>query len=414
MHEYKITNHSIAIPIAGVLYSALLLIGLLTSFSANAQAQVVPTSTNTTISIEDDVFVDGNITVSEGTTITWTNNGDDDHTVTADDGSFDSGTLNPGESFTHTFATAGTYPYYCEFHGDEGGAGMSATIMVTALAATTTDTSSTSTATTTSSTSTDVTPPIISSVSATSTSEGEQAIINWVTDEAANSQVAYGTSSTYSTYSMLDSEFVMDHSLTLSSLVPDTTYHFQVISTDENGNTAYSNDLTFIASATTSTATTTDTDTDTDTDTNTDTGTTSTTTSTTTSPIDLQTLRDLLIQLLDKVIALQAKVDQALGNNNGGSGGTGTTTPSGSATLTPSSITLKAGDSIDFNGRNFGVEESIRVSRDGLHILTTHADGGGNFSTGSITVPATAGTYEYKFVGQNSGISRSSFVQVTQ
>jgi hypothetical protein len=36
--------------------------------------------------------------------------------VTADDGSFDSGTLNPGASFSQTFSTAGTFTYHCAIH----------------------------------------------------------------------------------------------------------------------------------------------------------------------------------------------------------------------------------------------------------------------------------------------------------
>jgi len=46
----------------------------------------------------------------------WTNEGDEPHTVTADDGQFDSGTLNPGESFMVTFEGSGTLSYYCEIH----------------------------------------------------------------------------------------------------------------------------------------------------------------------------------------------------------------------------------------------------------------------------------------------------------
>jgi plastocyanin len=53
------------------------------------------------------------------------------HTVTADDGSFDSGTLSSGKSFSYTFNTAGDFPYHCTFHGGPGGEGMAGTVTVT-------------------------------------------------------------------------------------------------------------------------------------------------------------------------------------------------------------------------------------------------------------------------------------------
>ena len=39
-----------------------------------------------------------------------------DHTVTADDGSFDSGNLPDGKTFRHTFKKPGKYKYHCEYH----------------------------------------------------------------------------------------------------------------------------------------------------------------------------------------------------------------------------------------------------------------------------------------------------------
>lgn len=71
------------------------------------------------------------LTFPAGTTVIWTNQGFLPHTVTADDGAFDSGTLNPGDTFQFTFDQPGTYPYHCRFHGGSGGVGMSGTITVT-------------------------------------------------------------------------------------------------------------------------------------------------------------------------------------------------------------------------------------------------------------------------------------------
>jgi plastocyanin len=48
--------------------------------------------------------------IAIGDTVRWTNTGTHPHTITANDGSFD-GTVQPGESFQHTFVTLGTFPY---------------------------------------------------------------------------------------------------------------------------------------------------------------------------------------------------------------------------------------------------------------------------------------------------------------
>jgi hypothetical protein len=48
--------------------------------------------------------------------VTWSNAGQDEHTVTADDNSFDSGNLDPGDGFSWYFSTAGTYSYTCGLH----------------------------------------------------------------------------------------------------------------------------------------------------------------------------------------------------------------------------------------------------------------------------------------------------------
>src|SRR5829696_7322401 len=51
-----------------------------------------------------------------GSTITWTINGALPHAMTADDGSFDSGVLNPGDSYTVAFDEQGTVTYFCAVH----------------------------------------------------------------------------------------------------------------------------------------------------------------------------------------------------------------------------------------------------------------------------------------------------------
>lgn len=54
--------------------------------------------------------------IPAGTWVTWTNNGQEAHTVTSDDGSFDSGDLEPSDGFSWYFDTPGTYTYTCADH----------------------------------------------------------------------------------------------------------------------------------------------------------------------------------------------------------------------------------------------------------------------------------------------------------
>ena len=56
------------------------------------------------------------IEVDTGETVTWTNDDDVPHTVDARGGEFSSGNLDPGDDFTFTFDTAGTYDYFCAIH----------------------------------------------------------------------------------------------------------------------------------------------------------------------------------------------------------------------------------------------------------------------------------------------------------
>jgi plastocyanin len=68
------------------------------------------------VTIQGFAFHPGAITVSVGDTVTWANHDSADHTATASDGSFDTGTLGRGQSGSHTFTRAGTFSYVCSIH----------------------------------------------------------------------------------------------------------------------------------------------------------------------------------------------------------------------------------------------------------------------------------------------------------
>jgi plastocyanin len=77
------------------------------------------------VEINNFMFTPQNLTVPVGTTVTWKFDDSTQHTVTADDNSFASSPMANGQTFTHTFSTAGTVPYHCSIHPE-----MTATIIV--------------------------------------------------------------------------------------------------------------------------------------------------------------------------------------------------------------------------------------------------------------------------------------------
>ena len=56
------------------------------------------------------------IDVKVGDTVTWTNDHREGHTVTSTSSEFNSGDIQPGQSFSHTFDKTGSFDYYCIIH----------------------------------------------------------------------------------------------------------------------------------------------------------------------------------------------------------------------------------------------------------------------------------------------------------
>lgn len=71
---------------------------------------------NATVTMQNMSFSTTSLSITKGTTVTWTNNDNTTHTVTADDNSFNSGDITAGHSFTRTFSTPGTFAYHCIYH----------------------------------------------------------------------------------------------------------------------------------------------------------------------------------------------------------------------------------------------------------------------------------------------------------
>jgi plastocyanin len=68
------------------------------------------------VQIKGDAFTPAVLTIGAGQAVTFTNDDDDAHTVTATDGSFDSKGLDTDAHWRHVFAKPGTYAYFCALH----------------------------------------------------------------------------------------------------------------------------------------------------------------------------------------------------------------------------------------------------------------------------------------------------------
>src|SRR5207344_61774 len=103
-------------------FGVLLLVAASLAHSAEVFVRVLPSR----------AFDPQTVTVNPGDTVTWTNEGGF-HNVRSDTDLFMSAPSSlPGWMFEETFPVIGTFPYYCEVHGDPGGVGMSGVVTVVA------------------------------------------------------------------------------------------------------------------------------------------------------------------------------------------------------------------------------------------------------------------------------------------
>ncbi len=80
------------------------------------------TATSATVSIGDDFFSPTAVRIAAGGTVTFRNEGGDEHSATSSGGGpIDSGALGGGASYRATFPSAGTFAFLCIFHSDMRG-----------------------------------------------------------------------------------------------------------------------------------------------------------------------------------------------------------------------------------------------------------------------------------------------------
>jgi plastocyanin len=90
--------------------------------AASPGASVAPSAS---VTLADRAFDPTSVEVPVGGSVDWSNLDVEGHTITAVDGSFDSGVVGPGEAYSATFEIAGTYDYLCAIHPE-----MQATVVV--------------------------------------------------------------------------------------------------------------------------------------------------------------------------------------------------------------------------------------------------------------------------------------------
>jgi plastocyanin len=86
------------------------------SAAPSTSPAAAPSGAGASVTIKDFAFGPATLTVKAGTAVTWTNQDAPGHTVTFDSGGVSSDTLRTGATFSHTFASAGTFTYHCAIH----------------------------------------------------------------------------------------------------------------------------------------------------------------------------------------------------------------------------------------------------------------------------------------------------------
>ena len=85
-------------------------VGALLAFGAVAAQE------ENAVTIDNFTFTAPELTVAAGTTVKWINHDDIPHTVVDKNKSFRSKALDTDDSFSYTFASAGTFDYFCGLH----------------------------------------------------------------------------------------------------------------------------------------------------------------------------------------------------------------------------------------------------------------------------------------------------------
>src|ERR1700739_440536 len=100
----------------GAVGMAALLAAALPRLTAAGETAVKGATGTAPVQIDNFTFTPATVTVAAGTTVTWKNEDDSPHRIGDKDGTFKSAALDTADTFSHTFAAPGEYPYICTIH----------------------------------------------------------------------------------------------------------------------------------------------------------------------------------------------------------------------------------------------------------------------------------------------------------
>ena len=103
--------------VISVLLAAIIFISCSKSYNSGNKSTPAAAS----VSIKNMAFNPASLSLTTGATVTWTNSDTTVHTVTADDGSFNSGNIAIGATYSRVFNTAGIVAYHCTIHPEMTG-----------------------------------------------------------------------------------------------------------------------------------------------------------------------------------------------------------------------------------------------------------------------------------------------------
>lgn len=115
--RYPVLKHLNTGTLALAMFVALALLSSTRGKDSQTRESAAAIATRTEVAIDNFSFSPNTLTLSAGATVTWVNHDKVPHVVSGAKNQFKRSTaLKTGQSFSHTFVTAGTYYYFCSIH----------------------------------------------------------------------------------------------------------------------------------------------------------------------------------------------------------------------------------------------------------------------------------------------------------